>query len=349
MNEFGTVVDISRPSPLPFTGLSRRTRSLFYIQLGRMLDVGLAPVRSLQTIGGQRGSGRLSRAALDMAAHVQDGGSMASALARHPNLFPANEVRLLEAAERTGKVAEAMLRISRFLDTMRRLWRKLITGLLYPVFIGLMLYALIPLLFAALFPDKFGDPVDVLIRKLVEIGMAFGAGLVVLTAWRSFSSLSPVRVLLHGLLLHLPVFGGLSRRLSVARFADTFEGMYVAGVPTPEAMARSALACGNAAIGRRILGTVRLVREGASITEALGASRAMPPMLLNMIATGEESGKLEEALHKVAEYEREDAGVTIERMAKVIPMIMLFSIIALQAYLVLQAWGGVMRLPFDDM
>ncbi|MBL7224180.1 MAG: type II secretion system F family protein, partial [Candidatus Brocadiae bacterium] len=200
-------------------------------------------------------------------------------------------------------------------------------------------------LLAALF-DLGGGPARMLMRKMAEVGLLWVACLGVMTIWRSFAALSAMRSVLHAVLLWVPVFGKLSRRLATARFADTLECLYAAGVPTPEALSRSAAACGNAAIGRRILDSVWLVREGGTITSALQASRALPSLLLNMVATGEEAGKLEESLHKVAEYEREDAGVVIERLAKVLPTIIVLAVIGLLAYMVLSAWGVVLRIPF---
>jgi type IV pilus assembly protein PilC len=336
-------VELRPPSPLPFTRVSARKRSIFYNQFARMLDAGLAPVRCLQTLGTQQISRRLSRAALDMAAHIQDGGALASALARHPNLFPANEVRIIEATERTGKVAEALLRLARSLDVVTRFWRKLATRFIYPVFLVIAADVFVPLLLAALF-DLFGGPWKVLEVKATKYATLVGLYLVLLTAWRSLSAVSVIRAVLHGVLLGVPVFGKLARRLAMARFAEAFECLYAAGVPTPEAMARSATACGNAAIARRILRTVPMVQGGSPITEALTASGATSPLLLSMVAVGEESGKLEDSLRKVAEYEREDAEVAIERLAKILPYLVMLLVIFFLAYLVMQAWTGLLRI-----
>jgi type IV pilus assembly protein PilC len=338
MESSSFVTPIGHRSPLPFRRVSGRKRSLFYTQFARMLDAGLAPVRCLETLGGQRMSWRLSRAALDMSAHIQGGGSLASALARHPTIFPPNEIRMIEAAERTGGVAETMLRLSDSLDAMTRFWRKLVTGFIYPAILLLGAYVLVPLVLAILF-DLFGGPWALLWTKAQELAVLFGIYLAALTAWRSLMLIGPFRLTVHRLLLLLPVFGKLARRLATARFADTLECMYAAGVPTPEAMARSAVACGNAVVGRSILRAVPSVEAGGSLTQALRTSRAIPPLLLNMVAVGEEAGKLEESLHKVAEYERDDAEATIERLAKIIPHILALLVILWLATLVFQAWS----------
>jgi type IV pilus assembly protein PilC len=343
VEDFQTAVVIPPRSPLPFTGVSGRKRSLFYTQLARMLDAGIAPVRSLQTLGQQGISMRLSRAALDVAAHIQDGGTLAGGLARHPNYFPANEIRMIEASERTGKMAETMLRIARSLELLTRFSRKLTTGMIYPAFLLLATYIFVPLLMAILF-DVGGGPAKLLLAKGERLAVGFGVCLAVLTVWRSLTSLSPVRIVLYRLLLWVPVFGTLSRRLAMARFADALECLYAAGVPTPEALARSAAACGNAALAARLLTAVPLVQQGSRITDALQASGAVPLMLLNMVEVGEESGKLDESLHKVAEYQREDAEVTIDRLSKMLPYLVVLVVIGYLAFLVLHAWGGMLKL-----
>ena len=336
-------VELQQPSPLPFTRVSGRKRSLFYIQFARQLEAGVAPVRCLQTLGGHRGfSGRLARAALDMAAHIQGGGSLASAFARHPSYFPATEVRMLEAAERSGKIAETMLRIAAFLDVLTRFWRKFVTGLFYPCFLVLAAACGVPLLMAILF-DAFGGPVRLLTLQAISLAVLFGLVLAALTVWRSFASLSGPRVLIHSLLLAIPWFGGMVRRLAVSRFTDMLECLYSAGVPTVEAVTRGAEACGNAAIARRLVRAAPRIQEGSTITGALAASGVLPAICLNMIEVGEDSGKLQETLAKVAADQRHDAEVTIERMAKILPFAIYLLIVLAMAILIVSIAMGVIR------
>ena len=332
MNPQALGVAMARPCPLPFTGLSRKRRSFFYTQLARMLSAGLSPVRALTTLAEQRGSWRLSRAARDMVAHIQSGGTLAEAFARHPTLFPENEVRMIEAAEHGGAAPETMLRIARFLDTVRTFWLRFITGLIYPAMVVLVALMGVPLLIAIF----LGDPVAVLYAQLRAGAILLGAILVATTAWRFFSSLSWPRVAIHGILLGIPVFGGLARRIATARFADVFECLYSAGVRVPEAMARAAMACGNAVIGRRLLRAVPRVLEGTPISAALAQTGVVPLLGISMVEVGEVAGKLDESLRKFAQYQQEDAEVTIDRLAKLLPMLIYGLVVVYMVFMILR-------------
>jgi len=329
-------IAIPRRSPLPFTGVSKRKRAIFYTQLARMLHAGIGPVRCLTTLAEQGGSRRLARAARDMVAHIQSGGTLAEALAQHPNIFPPNEVRMVEASEHAGAAPETMLRMARFLDTMAAFWRKVATGLMYPCVCLAVALGALPLLLA--YFGHFGGVANVLRIQATVVAVGVGSVLLLVIGWRSLGARSRPRVFLHRLLLSLPVYGKLARKLALARFADTFECLYSAGVQATEAMARAAMACGNESIGQQILQVVPLVQEGVPLSAALAQSRAIPVTGLNMFEVGVKVGKLDESLRKFAEYQQTDAEVAIERLARILPTIAIFAMIAVLAYTVLRAW-----------
>jgi len=332
--EFG--VPMQRPSPLPFTGVSRKRRSFFYTQLARLLNAGIGPVRAFGILAEQRGSWRLARAARDMAAQVQSGATLAQAFARHPNAFPENEVRMIEASEQAGAAPDTMLRIARSIEKLRTFWLRFNTGLIIPAITLFVALIVLPI-FIAIFT---GDPVKVMIRQSAGLAALVGGALVVLTVWRSLASFSAPRVVIHGVLLGVPVFGGVARRMAMARFAEMFQCLYAAGVRVPEAMARAAMACGNAAIGRRLLRCVPLVREGVPLSAALAQSGSVPLIGLNMVEVGETAGKLDESLAKFAEYQQEEAETTVDRIAKVGPMVVYLLVVAVMVILIFQAMAG---------
>ena len=329
MAEDYPVTPIPPRSPLPFTGVSKRKRSVFYTQLARMLNAGIAPVRALGTLGGQRGSWRLSRAARDMAAHIQSGGNLASAFAGHPNLFPTNEVRMIGASEFAGKTGDTMLRIARFLDMLAGVQRQLITKMIYPVLCLLIVVVAIPNALAF-----FGVISPVWHYYAMGIPALVFAALVLTTVWRSLTAMSGLRLVVHAVINAVPVLGKIVRRIAWARFASTLECLYAAGVSTPDALALAATSCGNAAVEQRLLGAVPLVREGGSICDALASTRALPRVAIDMIQVGEGAGKLEESLHKFAEYQEQDATVAIQRLSIVLFLVVLLGYILIMLFLI---------------
>ena len=331
--------NIPQRSPLPFTGVSMRRRAAFYTQLARMLQAGIGVVRCLTTLAGQGGSRRLARATSAMARQVQAGDRLSEAFARHPNIFPTNEVRVIEGAEHAGKEPEAMLHTAHLLDRLATARARVVAGMIYPVACLGVAFIVLPLV-VAYFTGWFGGVGHVLRVQLSVLGIAAGVWLGLIVAFRSIPEGSRTRVGVHAFALGLPLFGKVLRRLAMARFTDTFHSLYVAGVMMPEALARAAMACGNAYIGSRILGVVPAVTRGGSLAAALAQSGVIPVMGVNLIETGEVAGKLDDQLQRFAEYQREDLEVGIERMTKILPMAALFLMIIILAYAVLAAYGA---------
>ncbi|HUT34054.1 MAG TPA: type II secretion system F family protein [Planctomycetota bacterium] len=316
-----------------------RKRAAFYSQLARMLQAGIGVGRCLATLAGQGGSYRLARAAQAMARHVAAGNPLAEAFAHHPNIFLANEVRVIEGASRAGREPDAMLAIARLLDRLATARTRVVAGMIYPVACLGVAFIVLPLVLAY-FTGMFGGVGHVLRVQFCVLGIAAGVWLGLLVAFRSIPEGSRTRVGVHAFALGLPLFGKILRRLAMARFADTFHSLYVAGVMMPEALARAATACGNAYIGSRILGVVPEVTRGGSVAAALAQSGVIPVMGVNLIETGEVAGKLEDQLQRFAEYQSEDLEVGIERMTKILPTAALFLMIIILAYAVLAAYGA---------
>jgi len=329
-------IPIPRRSRLPFMGVSLRKRSAFYTQLARTLNAGIGPVRALGILAGQRGSVRLARAAAAMAADTQAGRRLSEAFARHPNLFPPNELRMIEGAGFAGREPETMLRIAQLLDRIAYAKGRVLAGLVYPGFCLIAAFAGLPLLVAF-----FTGSVEAVLRgQAVVAATVLAAWLAVAVVFRSVSDSSALKGVVHATALHVPLFGKLLRRLALARFAETFRCLYEAGVMVPEAMERAAAACGNSHIGGRIARTVPSVRQGTSVTEALGRSGVIPVIGLNLIEIGEHAGALDSSLQKFAEYQHDDLELGIERLARILPTAAIFLMILILAYTVIRAWGA---------
>jgi type II secretory pathway component PulF len=288
---------------------------------------------------------RLTHAARGMIPVIQDGGTLAEAMARYPNVFPENEVRMVEASQHAGNVPGALLNLARAHERVRRFWRKFITKLIYPAFILFAAWFAIPL-FVAFF---FGVFVEVLLAKLLQTATLVGGWLVLLTWWRFLGNVSFIKQVIHRVILGIPWLGTLARRVALARFAELFECLYSAGVRVPEAMSRAALACGNAVLASRLDAVVPVVVDGGSVTEALARSRTMPALGLNFIEVGETTGKLDETLLKFAEYQRLDAETLLMRLATVVPLVIYLTVVFLMAVAVVNFYRGFYQSALNHM
>ncbi|MFW6163426.1 MAG: type II secretion system F family protein [Planctomycetota bacterium] len=336
MDEHFEGTPIPPRSPLPLTGVSKRRRALFYTQLARMLRAGLSPVKALTTLSRQAGSRRLARAAGQMAAHIQDGGTLGSAFARQPNLFPRHEVRMVEAAERGGDAPTTMGRIAGFLDELVAAQRRALTGMIYPALCLFLVFIVLPNVAWFFLPDVFPRVWPYQVMLLAGAVAAWLAGAVV---WRSLTALSAIRSVVHGVLNCVPVVGGVLRKLAWARWANTFKCLYTAGVLVHEALVVSGRACGNAVIGARIVRAAPAVREGTPIAEALASARAVPSLAVELLAVGEEAGKLDEALARFAQYQEEELTTSIQRLSRVLVVLVILGYILVMVFLIFMVFS----------
>jgi general secretion pathway protein F len=234
-----------------------------------------------------------------------------------------------------------MLTIARLLERLALARNKMLVGLIYPALWLWAAFCGIPIFIAIISPLSGPDELYRVLWSQAKFFASVAAVLfVVIVAFRWIPQHSGLRLAVHGAALVLPPFGATFRRLARARFADTFQALYVAGVRVPEAMARAAAACGNDLIGSRILRTTPMVTEGTSVAAALRQSGVIPTLALSIIETGEMAGKLDESLAKFAQYQHEDLELGIERLAKILPMLAILLMIIILAARVLSQWGA---------
>jgi len=247
---------------LPFAGISRKQRIAFYNQLEPMLDAGIPPVRSLRSIAGQGHSRKMKRTILDMADHIESGGTLASAMERHADVFPPLERRVIGAAESGGFSVQAISSLARFQSEMRHLWIRLGVDMIYPGFLLFTALVICPLLQAFF----LGGVENVLEFLLWNAAAAFAAILVLITAIRLLNELPLSRGILHWFALHTPFLGRVVRGFAITHFVQTLASLYSAGFPVRDAYIQSAQSCGNDRIARRLRSSSVVLDEGGSLS-----------------------------------------------------------------------------------
>lgn len=303
--------------------MATSARTAFLRNWAVMIDAGLSISHCLETLARQH-KGRLARAARRMQERIEGGATLAEAAEEHPHMFSQLEITLLRAGEVSGSLDRVLLRLADRQEARGGMIKRLITKLIYP---AILLHAAILLPgFTAWFQGQ--SPLSVLLQVMRPLGVIYGVLICAWLIYRHGDSVKPLRRSLDFFLYHIPIIGGLIRNTGTARFARTFAALYNAGVSVLDALPMAAKATGNAVMERRILAALPTVQEGKSFSEAMSASRAFGPVIDNMLAVGEESGKLDEMLDKIAENADLDAQTSLERMGTIIPLI-IYGVIAL--------------------
>lgn len=329
-------VGLQREITLPSFGsrVSLRDLAVFSRQFATMIDAGLSLLRALAVLSEQTDRPELARILTQVRADVEEGGSLSSALAEH-DVFPRLYVAMVRAGETAGTLDTILMRIATALETEAALRRRIRTALTYPAVIlvlallltVVMLIFIVPT-FVGLFTSLGGElplptrivlALSTLVRRLWPL-LLLGP-IVAWQVWIRARRRPDIALALDRLTLRAPVFGTLFQRVALARFARTFGVLLGAGVPILGALDVAGDTIGNRVLANALNDVKSAVREGDSIAEPLAAHPVFPPMIVQMIAVGEETGTTDEMLSRIADfYDSEVEALTDSLTATIEPL-----------------------------
>ncbi|MDF1603493.1 type II secretion system F family protein [Nocardioides sp. YIM 152315] len=322
-------------------GLRKRIRTkdlaIFSRQFATMIDAGLTMLRALTILAEQVDNTELRRVLHGVKQEVEAGQSLSAALAREPGVFPPLMVSMVRAGEAGGFLDTALRQIAENFEAEVKLRGKIKAALTYPVVvfclaiamcIGLLVFV-VPV-FEGMFEDLGGElpvPTKVLVllsqamRYLLPVLVVLGIGAGWL--WRKYGRTERVRNVVDPLKLRLPVFGKLVQKLALARFARNFGTLLASGVPILQSLDIVSETTGSVVISRALEEVKRSVSQGESVAGPLAAHDVFPPMVVQMIASGEESGSIDQMLAKIAEFYDEEVEATTEALTALIEPLMI--------------------------
>lgn len=299
----------------------------FTRQLSDLLESGLTIVKALDILHNQTESRRLKDIIHDVRDSCVDGQPLSNALARHPRVFPNLFVSMVRSGETSGALENILKRLAEFSDKQLDVQTKIRSALAYPVLMAIVGGITVVVLLTFVIPKMvgmFGDMGQNLpVPTLILIGIS---GAVKKYWWLAASALFVLyffisriyktkegRLSIDKFKLGMPLFGPLIKRIEIARFARTLATLLANGVPILESLYVVSSTVNNAVIKEEIRRAADYVRDGSNLAGAFSKSASIPPLVVNMIAVGEEGGKVERSLAKVAEgYDREsDAAIKV--------------------------------------
>jgi type IV pilus assembly protein PilC len=312
--------------------ITTRDQGVFTRQFATMINAGLPLVQCLNILGQQSDNPAFKKVILEVMSSVESGSTLAEAMGRHSNVFSKLYVNMVGAGEAGGVLDTIFQRLAVYLEKAEALKRKVKGALTYPAIVLIvaggattfMLLFIIPT-FARMFTD-FGGTLPLPTR--VVLGMSgvlqrwwwLLAGGIAGTAvgLRAYYRTSDGRALMDRLALRVPVLGSVIRRAAVARFTRTLGTLISSGVPILEGLEITARTAGNAVVESAILKTRGSISEGNTIAEPLRACEVFPPMVVQMIAVGEQTGALDEMLAKIADFYDDEVDAAVEQLTSVI-------------------------------
>ncbi|MCK5639552.1 MAG: type II secretion system inner membrane protein GspF [Gammaproteobacteria bacterium] len=295
-------------------GISATDLALITRQLATLVRSGLPLDETLQTVARQSEKPRLKSMMLAVRARVMEGHTLAAGLADYPKIFPDLFRATVAAGEQSGHLDVVLERLADYTESRQQLRQKIQLAIFYPAVLTLVAIAVTVALLTYVVPqvvqvfDNIGQKLPWLTVALITVSdflVANGVYLLLalaalITGFSYMLKLPGMRLKMHVVLHRLPLISRLMRGLNTARFARTFSILVASGVPVLEAMRISSSVLSSLPMRAAVEDAAAKVREGASLHHTLEASGYFPPMTLQLIASGEASGNLEDMLERAA-------------------------------------------------
>ncbi len=297
------------------TRIRLKDRNIFFRQLANLMESGMPILRALSTLREQAVNQKLKDVIEDLRDAVQKGGDFADALERHPKIFPAMYTNMVRAGESGGMLDDVLWRITAFGEQDEELRGKAFSAMVYPAFLLFVGTTAIFILVSFVFPkfvtifEEFGADLPlptVVVMKLCDfmgswwwaVLLAVGVAAFSVISWaKSPAGKKQVDIFV----LRVPMIGGVIQKYEMAKFARTLGTLFDNGVPVLKALSITADTLSNTAVAEEVRSIHRRVAEGDSISESLRNCQHFPPLVVNMIAVGEEGGRLGSVTKRIAD------------------------------------------------
>jgi type IV pilus assembly protein PilC len=318
-------------------GIKPKRIAIFTRQFSVMLDAGLPLVQCLEILGEQEEDRNFREIIQQTRTDVESGSSLAEAMRKHPKAFNNLYVSMIAAGEAGGILDIILQRLATYIEKVVRLNAQVKSALIYPVTIiviaagvvAVILWKVIPV-FAQLFAGLGGE-LPFLTRMVVGASnfmvrffpfIVIGIILIWL-AFRRWYRTDKGRHIVDSLTLKLPVVGMLVRKIAVARFCRTLATLTSSGVPILDGLEITARTSGNAIVEDAIMAVRKAVEEGKTISQPLAETKVFPPMVVQMVNVGEQTGALDQMLSKIADFYEEEVDTAVAGLMKLLEPVMI--------------------------
>ncbi len=320
---------------IPLTNLVFFTR-----QLATMYSAGLTLERAIRGLASEERHPKMKKVLTNVGENIRKGLSLSEALQRHPGVFSTLFVSLTKAGEVSGNLDEILDELATYLENLDDVRRKVRSAMTYPIFMVVFLFAMMSAMFMWIIPMfsdvyvQLGANLPAATRKLVSLsewisinfstvvlslfGVAVGLWLVSKTRRGGY--------IIDSIKLRTPIFGSLLNQSILNKFSKTLGILLNAGVPVIESMNLIAKIVSNRVYEVAIGDATEYIRDGFNITSALRRTEVFPPILLQLSATGEETGELDTLLDKAADYYYKQVNALVERMTTLIEPILILMV-----------------------
>ena len=310
--------------------------SIFTRQFSVMIDAGLPLVQCLEILAQQQDNKYFQQILLQVRQDVEEGSTLAAAMARHPRVFEQLYTNMVEAGETGGILDLILQRLSTFIEKIVKLKRDIISALIYPVAVILMAVGAVAVIMIVVIPQFQqiflgllgpGEQLPLPTRIVVGFsnflaswgGLALLLGIIGAAVSVNFYYKTPSgRKIIDRILLKIPILGEIFRKIAVSRFSRTLSTLLSSGVPILQSLDITARTSGNVIIEEAITKVRAGVERGESFVDPLKATEVFPNMVAQMIGIGEQTGALDAMLGKIADFYEQEVDSAIANLLTLI-------------------------------
>jgi type IV pilus assembly protein PilC len=306
-------------------------------QFATMINSGLSLLRAIAILAEQTDCKPLAKVLGEVRADVETGTSLSTAMAKHPRAFPPLMANMIRAGEVGGFLDSVLLQVAANYEAEVKLRSKIKSAMTYPVVvfviallavIGMLLF-IVPV-FTKMFSQLGGTlPLPTRVLVALSTGLRYGGpvllvlGIAGWIGWGKVKHTERVRNVLDPFKLKIPVFGNLSRKVALSRFSRNLGTMLSSGVPILQSLDIVGSTSGNVVLQRAARDVEDSVRRGMSLSGPLAEHPVFPPMVVQMLAVGEDTGAMDTMLEKIAEFYDQEVEATADALTSLIEPLMI--------------------------
>jgi len=317
--------------------VTKKDLVIFTRQFSTMIDAGLPLVQGLNILAEQMENKTFKGMLKQVTKDVEGGSTLADALNKHPKVFDALFVNLVAAGEVGGILDTILQRLAAYIEKAEKLKSKVKGAVVYPVavlIIGVLVMIVIMVFVIPVFQEMFsslGSGLPALTQLVINVSdfttgnihFMIGGLIVAIWGFRRYRGTTSGKRNIDILLLKMPIFGELIRKVAVARFTRTLGTMISSGVPILDALEITAKTSGNAVIEEVIYDARSSIAEGQTIADPLSESDIFPGMVTQMISVGESTGALDAMLEKIANFYDDEVDAAVSALTALMEPLMM--------------------------
>ena len=350
-----------KPKPLFARGKPVKPADISFAsrQMATMIGAGIPVAQTLKAIGKGHESASMEKLMMNLSSDVESGTALSVALGKHKKYFDRLYTSMVEAGEESGKLDTLLDRVATYKEKMEIIKSKVKSAMMYPMIVLAIATIVIILLLLFVIPQfeslfsSFGADLPTLTRLVVNASgwiqakwwifflFIFAISVVFMFFYRRSHKF---RFFLDRVFLKMPVFGMILKKSAYARFSRTLSIVFGAGVPLVDGMDTVASSTGNRVFEKSVLEIKAEVSTGRGLASAMHSAKMFPNMMVQMVASGEESGELETMLDKVADFYEREVDDAVEALASLIEPIMIVVLGVIIGTMVLAMYMPIFKL-----